>query len=61
MPILRCYVSDDDLQELRAESERSGRKVEELAEAVIMDAIIKNHHRCPPREVYYDPALEPTP
>lgn len=39
MPMLQCYVSEDDLRTLQIESDRSGRKVEELAEAAISNAV----------------------
>jgi len=38
MPIICCYVSEADEKELLAEAARSGRTVDELAEAAIANA-----------------------
>lgn len=55
MPMLNCYVTEDDMRELLMESQRSGRKVEELAEAAISNAIcearrVERRHMKPPPE-----------
>lgn len=52
MPVLRCFVSDDDLRFLREEANRRGSDPERLAEAAIENAVLearRERHgpRCP--------------
>lgn len=47
MPSLYCYVSTEDMAELKAEAERSGRQVQELAEAAISNACCEARSRRP--------------
>lgn len=41
MTILHCYVDDETLKILEAESALSGRRIDELAEAAIANAAIE--------------------
>ncbi|MCW5692553.1 MAG: hypothetical protein KIT48_09320 [Pseudolabrys sp.] len=41
MPILKCYISDDNLRHLRIMASERGREAEDLAEAAIENAILE--------------------
>lgn len=49
MPILQCYVSDDNLRFLREEAERRSTNPEWLAEAAIENAICEARRSQPTR------------
>lgn len=47
MPVLNCYISDEDSRLLERISEETGRKQDELAEAAISEAINGYYRRTP--------------